>query len=55
MDDPALEKGREWLRANQRESGRWFTRSLFKDEKHYLTHVGTAFAIMALVEPTKSK
>ena len=55
VDDPALERGREWLRSNQRESGRWFTRSLFKDEKHYLTHVGTAFAIMALAEPSKTK
>jgi squalene-hopene/tetraprenyl-beta-curcumene cyclase len=53
VDDPALERGRTWLRSNQRESGRWFTRSLFRDSKHYLTHVGTAFAIMALAEPTK--
>ena len=53
VDDPALERGRTWLRSNQRESGRWFTRSLFRDSKHYLTHVGTAFAIMVLAEPAK--
>ncbi len=46
--DPAIAKGVSWLKSNQRESGRWFTRSLFKDNKHYLTHVGTAFAVMAL-------
>ena len=49
-NDPALQKGIAWLHANQRESGRWFTRSLFKDNKHYLTHAGTAFAVMALAE-----
>jgi squalene-hopene/tetraprenyl-beta-curcumene cyclase len=53
--DSALEKGREWLRANQRESGRWFTRSLFRDNKHYLSHAGTAFAIMALAEAEKGR
>jgi squalene-hopene/tetraprenyl-beta-curcumene cyclase len=47
-DDPALQKGVAWLKNNQRESGRWFTRSLNRDNKHYLTHAGTAFAVMAL-------
>ena len=47
--DPAVVKGIAWLKANQRESGRWFTRSLVNDEnKHYLTHVGSAFAVMAI-------
>lgn len=46
--DPALQKGIAWLKANQRESGRWFTRSLHSDSKHYITHAGTAFAVMAL-------
>jgi squalene-hopene/tetraprenyl-beta-curcumene cyclase len=46
--DPALQKGIAWLKDNQRESGRWYTRSLFRDGKHYLTHAGTAFAIMAI-------
>ena len=49
-NDPAIEKGVAWLKSNQRESGRWFARSLFKDNKHYLSHAGTAFAVMALVE-----
>jgi squalene-hopene/tetraprenyl-beta-curcumene cyclase len=47
-DDPALAKGVAWLKANQRESGRWFTRSLFRDNKHYLSHAGSAFAVMAI-------
>jgi squalene-hopene/tetraprenyl-beta-curcumene cyclase len=53
-DDPAVQKGIVWLKGNQRESGRWFTRSLNRDNKHYLTHTGTAFALMALAltEPT---
>lgn len=48
--DPRLAKGVTWLKANQRSSGRWFTRSAFKDNKHFITHAGTAFAVMALKE-----
>lgn len=47
-NDPALAKGIAWLKDNQRESGRWFARSLFRDGTHYLSHAGTAFAIMAI-------
>jgi squalene-hopene/tetraprenyl-beta-curcumene cyclase len=47
-DDAALQKGVAWLKANQRESGRWFTRSLRRDNTHYLSHAGSAFAVMAL-------
>ena len=47
-NDPALLKGIAWLKSNQRESGRWFTRSLYRDNKHYLSHAGSAFAVMAL-------
>jgi squalene-hopene/tetraprenyl-beta-curcumene cyclase len=46
--DPALRRGVTWLLANQRASGRWFTRSLNDDEDHYITHAGTAFAVLAL-------
>ena len=56
-EDLRIQKGVAWLKSNQRESGRWFARSVFKDSKHYLTHNATAFAIMALGEcgelPTK--
>jgi squalene-hopene/tetraprenyl-beta-curcumene cyclase len=49
--DPAVAKGAAWLRSNQRESGRWFTRSLNTDQgnRHYIANAGTAFAVLALV------
>lgn len=46
--DPSIRRGIEWLKTHQRRSGRWFTRSLNRDNRHYLTHAGTAFAVMAL-------
>ncbi|MBX9679068.1 MAG: hypothetical protein K2X38_09920 [Gemmataceae bacterium] len=49
-DHPAIDKGIAWLHANQRESGRWWSRSLFRDGSHLLTNAGTAFAVMALAE-----
>lgn len=49
-DHPQLQKGVLWLKSHQRASGRWFARSLFKDNKHYLSHAASAFAIMALAE-----
>ena len=47
-DDPALKKAVAWLKANQRESGRWFTQSVGGSKAHYLTNVGSAFAVLAL-------
>ena len=47
-DDPRLARGVAWLKANQRESGRWFTRSLHADSLHYISHAGTSMAVMAL-------
>jgi squalene-hopene/tetraprenyl-beta-curcumene cyclase len=46
--DEALQRGVSWLTGNQRESGRWFTRSLSNDKAHYITHAGTGFAVLAL-------
>jgi squalene-hopene/tetraprenyl-beta-curcumene cyclase len=43
-----IRRGVAWLKANQRASGRWFTRSLNRDAGHYITNAGTAFAVMAL-------
>jgi squalene-hopene/tetraprenyl-beta-curcumene cyclase len=43
-----IQQGLDWLRANQRASGRWYTRSLNKDGKHFISHAGTAFAVLAL-------
>jgi squalene-hopene/tetraprenyl-beta-curcumene cyclase len=43
-----LQRAVAWLKANQRESGRWFTRSLNRDTRHYISNVGTAYAVLAL-------
>jgi squalene-hopene/tetraprenyl-beta-curcumene cyclase len=47
-DDPRIQKGIDWLLANQRESGRWWTRSLNTDSWHFITYSGTAFPVLAL-------
>jgi squalene-hopene/tetraprenyl-beta-curcumene cyclase len=47
-DHEAIRKGLTWLRGNQRASGRWFTRSPNTEKYHYITHAGTAFAVLAL-------
>jgi squalene-hopene/tetraprenyl-beta-curcumene cyclase len=47
-DNEQIKKGVAWLRTNQRESGRWFTRSLNNDKAHYITNAGTSFAVLAL-------
>ena len=47
-DNPRIQKGIQWLKTHQRASGRWFTRSMDKDSRHYITHSGTAYAILAL-------
>src|SRR5262249_51488635 len=44
----AIQRGVAWLKANQRESGRWFTYSLNSDKTHYITNAGTSFAVLAL-------
>lgn len=46
--DGRIRLGVDWLKSHQRASGRWFTRSLNKDSQHYLTHAGTAMAVLAL-------
>jgi squalene-hopene/tetraprenyl-beta-curcumene cyclase len=43
-----VRRGVDWLKSNQRASGRWFTRSLNADRAHYISHAGTALAVMAL-------
>lgn len=47
-EHPQIQEGVAWLKTNQRESGRWFTRSLYRDNHHFLTHAGTSMAVMAL-------
>ena len=47
-DDPRVQKGVAWLLANQRASGRWWTRSLNTDTYHFITYSGTAYPLLAL-------
>jgi squalene-hopene/tetraprenyl-beta-curcumene cyclase len=43
-----VRRGVNWLKTNQRASGRWFTCSLNGGRAHYISHAGTAFAVLAL-------
>jgi squalene-hopene/tetraprenyl-beta-curcumene cyclase len=47
-DSSEIRRGIGWLKTHQRRSGRWFTRSLNKDSRHFISHAGTAMAVMAL-------
>jgi squalene-hopene/tetraprenyl-beta-curcumene cyclase len=47
-EDARLRRGVGWLKANQRASGRWFTRSQGNHGQHYLSNTGTAYAVLAL-------
>lgn len=47
-NDPAIQRAVAWLKNNQRESGRWFTKSINSDRYHFITHAGTAYAVLAL-------
>lgn len=47
-NDARVQKGIEWLKSNQRESGRWWTRSLNTDSWHFITYSGTAYPLLAL-------
>ena len=46
--DPRIQSAVKWLLANQRESGRWWTRSLNTDSWHFITYSGTAYPLLAL-------
>jgi len=46
--DPRIRRGLEWLRTNQRESGRWFVPSFNKRTGNVISNSATAFAVMAL-------
>jgi squalene-hopene/tetraprenyl-beta-curcumene cyclase len=45
---PAVQRGVAWLDANQRQSGRWWTKSLNTDRFHFITYTGTLYPVMAL-------
>jgi len=46
--DARVQKGIAWLKTNQRESGRWWMKSLYRDTYHYITYISTAQALRAL-------
>ncbi|MGA9673635.1 MAG: hypothetical protein WBQ94_30870 [Terracidiphilus sp.] len=46
--DPSIQRGISWLLANQRSSGRWWTRSLNRDGWQFITYSGTAYPLLAL-------
>lgn len=45
---PRLRRGIDWLRKNQRESGKWFTRSPVKECGNLISNVGSAYCVLAL-------
>ena len=47
-NDERLQKGITWLKQNQRVSGRWWMKSLYRDTYHYITYISTAQALRAL-------
>lgn len=47
-EDARIQKGVAWLKANQRVSGRWWMKSLYRDTYHYITFISTAQALRAL-------
>ena len=47
-DDARLVRGINWLRTNQRESGKWFTRSPVNECQNLISNVGSAYAVLAL-------
>ena len=47
-NDARLQRGVDWLLANQRESGKWFTRSPVNECQNLISNVGSAYAVLAL-------
>lgn len=47
-EDPRLKRGIQWLLSNQRESGKWFTRSPVNDAGNLISNTGSALAVLAL-------
>ena len=49
-DDKRIQAAVHWLKTNQRESGRWWTRSLNTDTYHFITFSSTGYALLALAK-----
>ncbi len=48
--DARIQRAITWLKSNQRESGRWWTRSLNTDRFHFITYSGTCYPLLALAK-----
>jgi squalene-hopene/tetraprenyl-beta-curcumene cyclase len=46
--DQRIRRGVAWLEANQRSSGRWWTRSLNRDGWQFISYSGTVYPLLAL-------
>ena len=46
--DPRIQRGLDWLKREQRVSGRWWMHSLYRGNYHYITYIATSQAIKAL-------
>jgi squalene-hopene/tetraprenyl-beta-curcumene cyclase len=46
--DPHIQRGIAWLLANQRSSGRWWTRSLNRDNWQFISYSSTVYPLLAL-------
>ena len=46
--DQRIQSGITWLKSNQRESGCWWMKSLYKDTYNFITYVATVQALKAL-------
>jgi squalene-hopene/tetraprenyl-beta-curcumene cyclase len=45
---PRIQRGVSWLLTNQRASGRWFTRSLNRDNWQFISYSSTVYPLLAL-------
>ena len=46
--DERLQRGIKWIYANQRKSGKWFTKSPVNDAGNLISNVGSAYVVLAL-------
>lgn len=54
-NDPALTQGIAWLKANQRESGRWFQPSFVGRPENLISNSATAWAVLGLASCGETK
>ncbi len=47
-EDARIQKGIAWLKREQRETGRWWMKSLYRGTYHYSTYIATAQSLRAL-------